>query len=57
MQGAMEAKIERFAQGFRDLVLSRVCRTAADFERYSPKYVGGDINGGISDLSQLFFRP
>jgi phytoene dehydrogenase-like protein len=26
-------------------------------EQHSPNYVGGDINGGIADLRQLFFRP
>jgi phytoene dehydrogenase-like protein len=26
-------------------------------ERYDANYVGGDINGGSSELSQLFFRP
>ena len=26
-------------------------------ERYNPNYVGGDINGGVQDLRQLFTRP
>lgn len=26
-------------------------------ERDNPNLVGGDINGGTQDLSQLFFRP
>ena len=26
-------------------------------EEYNPNYVGGDINGGIQDLGQLFARP
>ena len=54
---AMEAQIERFAPGFRDLVLARHVRTAVDLERYNPNYVGGDITGGVCDLRQLFFRP
>ena len=29
----------------------------ADFERYNPNDIGGDINGGLADLSQLFLRP
>ena len=26
-------------------------------EAYNPNYVGGDINGGVQDLGQLFTRP
>ena len=26
-------------------------------ERYNANYVGGDINGGVQDLRQLFTRP
>jgi phytoene dehydrogenase-like protein len=26
-------------------------------ERYNANYVGGDINGGLASLDQLFFRP
>ncbi len=29
----------------------------ADVERHNPNYVGGDINGGMQDLRQLFTRP
>ena len=54
---AIEAQMERFAPGFRDLVLARSTRNAVEMERYDPNYVGGDINGGLSDLMQLFFRP
>ena len=54
---AIESLIERFAPGFRDLVLARHCMTARQLERYDPNYVGGDIGGGMSDLRQLFFRP
>jgi phytoene dehydrogenase-like protein len=54
---AIEAHIERFAPGFRELVLARSVKNAPDMERYNANYVGGDINGGISDIRQLFFRP
>ena len=30
---------------------------AAEMEAYNPNYVGGDINGGVQDLRQLFTRP
>jgi len=49
--------IERFAPGFRDLVLARTTHDARQMELYNPNYVGGDINGGVQDLRQLFFRP
>jgi phytoene dehydrogenase-like protein len=55
--GRLEAQIERFAPGFRDRILARHTRTAADMEVYNPNYVGGDINAGIQDLRQLFTRP
>jgi phytoene dehydrogenase-like protein len=54
---AIEAHVERFAPGFRDVILARSVKTAPDMERYNPNYVGGDINGGSSDIGQLFFRP
>jgi phytoene dehydrogenase-like protein len=57
MSSRIEAQIERFAPGFRDLVLARSVRTAVDMERYNPNYVGGDINGGAGTLLQTFFRP
>ncbi|HET7013786.1 MAG TPA: NAD(P)/FAD-dependent oxidoreductase [Streptosporangiaceae bacterium] len=53
----IEAQIERFAPGFRDLILARSVMTAADMERYNPNYIGGDINGGASTLRQTLFRP
>lgn len=57
MSSRIEAQIERFAPGFRDLILARSVRTAADLEQYNPNYVGGDINGGAGTLLQMVFRP
>ncbi len=57
MLAAVEAEIERFAPGFRARILARTTRDALEIERYNPNYVGGDINCGMADLSQLFFRP
>ena len=54
---AIEAQIERFAPGFRDLVLARHTTNTAELEAYNPNCVGGDINGGAALLSQLFTRP
>jgi phytoene dehydrogenase-like protein len=57
MTGAIEAQIERFAPGFGDRVLARSAMTSAEVERRNRNYVGGDINGGLQDLTQLFTRP
>jgi phytoene dehydrogenase-like protein len=55
--GRIEAQIERFAPGFRDLILAKAVRTAAEMEQHNPNYIGGDINGGAGTLRQTFFRP
>jgi phytoene dehydrogenase-like protein len=57
MTQAMENQIERFAPGFRDLVIERRTMDPAEMERHDPNYVGGDINGGSAELRQLFTRP
>jgi phytoene dehydrogenase-like protein len=57
MSARIEAQIERFAPGFRDLILARSVRTATEMERYNPNYVGGDISGGASTLWQTVLRP
>jgi phytoene dehydrogenase-like protein len=57
MTEAIETQVERFAPGFKDLVAARSAMDSAEVERRNPNYVGGDINGGIQDLRQLFTRP
>ena len=57
MTERIEAQIERFAPGFRDLVLGRSIMSPARLEEYNSNYIGGDINGGVQDLGQLFGRP
>ena len=57
MTGRIEEQIERFAPGFRDLVLARHVAGPAWFEHYNPAYVGGDIAGGSHGGLQLFLRP
>jgi phytoene dehydrogenase-like protein len=54
---AIEAQIERFAPGFRDLVLARHVTSPADLERDNASYVGGAISGGATDITQMFTRP
>jgi phytoene dehydrogenase-like protein len=53
----VERQVERFAPGFRDLVLARHIMRTADLERYNANNVGGAITGGVTDLGQLFTRP
>ena len=57
MSARIEAQIERFAPGFRDRILARSVRTAADLAAYDPNYVGGDINSGAGTLIQTLLRP
>jgi phytoene dehydrogenase-like protein len=54
---AITAQIERFAPGFRDLILASAARTAVEYENYDPNYIAGDISGGSPDLAQLVRRP
>ncbi|HVA85351.1 MAG TPA: NAD(P)/FAD-dependent oxidoreductase [Candidatus Saccharimonadales bacterium] len=57
MTHRIESQIERFAPGFRELVLARSRRDSRAVQAYDENAVGGDINGGIQDLRQLIFRP
>jgi phytoene dehydrogenase-like protein len=57
MTNRVEAQIERFAPGFRDLVLARRVSTTADVEAHNPNCVGGDIAAGATTLRQTVFRP
>ena len=57
MTGRIEDQIERFAPGFRDRILAKTAQGPADLERQNANLVGGDINGGVADLRQLFTRP
>ncbi len=57
MTTQIEAQVERFAPGFRDLILARSTRNPVQMEAYNPNYVGGDINVGVQDLRQFFTRP
>jgi len=54
---AIEKQVERFAPGFRERILARHTFNTAQMEEYNPNYIGGDINGGIIDIRQLFTRP
>ncbi|HEX8504622.1 MAG TPA: NAD(P)/FAD-dependent oxidoreductase, partial [Hymenobacter sp.] len=57
MTAAIEGQIERFAPGFRERIIGRHTFDTAQMEAHNPNYVGGDINGGLLDVRQLFTRP
>jgi phytoene dehydrogenase-like protein len=57
MTEPIEAQVERFAPGFKDLIAARSAMGPEEVEQRNPNYVGGDINGGVQDLRQLFTRP
>ena len=54
---AIEAQVERFAPGFRALVLRRAVRPPLQLEGDNPNLVGGDVGGGENSLTQLASRP
>jgi phytoene dehydrogenase-like protein len=57
MTARIEAQIERFAPGFRDVILARAVRTPAMLEAENANCVGGDIGGGSNEFLNLLFRP
>ncbi|WP_149184640.1 NAD(P)/FAD-dependent oxidoreductase [Streptomyces sp. TRM49041] len=54
---AMERQIERFAPGFRDLVLARATAGPPEMAARNANYVGGDIACGAARGLQLLLRP
>jgi phytoene dehydrogenase-like protein len=50
-------QIERFAPGFRDCIIDTHAMNTQAMQAYNPNYIGGDINGGRADITQLFTRP
>ena len=57
MTARIEDQIERFAPGFRDLVIARSTVVASEQAAHNPNYIGGDIAGGAGTLRQTFARP
>jgi phytoene dehydrogenase-like protein len=57
VSGRIERQVERFAPGFRERILARSVLAPADLERRNANLIGGDINGGMMDLRQIFARP
>ena len=57
MTARIEAQMERFAPGFRDVIAARAVRTPATLESGNANLIGGDIGGGSNALMNLLFRP
>ncbi|MGR2753633.1 phytoene desaturase family protein [Agromyces arachidis] len=54
---AVVRQVERFAPGFRDVVLASSARSAVELEADNANYIGGDIAAGAPTLLQLVRRP
>jgi len=57
MTDRIEAQVEHFAPGFREIILARSTRSPALLERGNSNLVGGSITGGANSLRQLLLRP
>lgn len=53
MTEAIESQVERFAPGFKDLIIGRSTRNSQELQTYNPNYVGGDIGGGGFGLKKI----
>jgi len=54
---AVTRHIERYAPGFRDVVVTSRCVPAAHLSDHNENYVDGDISAGRASIGQLFARP
>ena len=53
----VERQIDRFAPGWRDLIVAKRVLTARDSEATNPNLVGGDIAGGLMSMRQMLLGP
>jgi phytoene dehydrogenase-like protein len=53
----IENQIEKAAPGFRDVIVKRVTHSSPQMQVLNPNLIGGDINGGMQNLGQMFTRP
>lgn len=54
---AIEGQMERFAPGFKDVILARHMSSPQQIEARNANHVGGTITGGANNLSQIWTRP
>jgi phytoene dehydrogenase-like protein len=57
LTAAIDDQIERFAPGFRDLVLARSSWGPPELEAHNRSMIDGDIAGGLFQGRQVLFRP
>lgn len=57
MTEAVTAQVERFAPGFRDVVIGSRCIPARDLSHHNANYVGGDIAVGQVSMYRMVARP
>jgi phytoene dehydrogenase-like protein len=51
------AQLERFAPGFRDLIVASRCVPAAEMASHNANYIGGDIASGAVSMYRMIARP
>lgn len=57
MTERIEKQVERFAPGFKNVVITKKASNTRELENENPNLIGGDISGGSMGSGQLFFRP
>jgi phytoene dehydrogenase-like protein len=57
MASRIESQVERFAPGFKKLIIGTHAMNTADLQKFNPNLVAGDINSGRISIDQLFTRP
>ncbi|TQM65590.1 phytoene dehydrogenase-like protein [Klugiella xanthotipulae] len=57
VSGRIIEQIERFAPGFREVILATSVRTGRDLAAHNLNYAGGDFMGGEVSLTQMLRRP
>lgn len=54
---AVTRQVERFAPGFRDVILASSSRSAVEMQAENANYIAGDIAAGATTFLQLVRRP
>ncbi len=57
MTATAMSQIERFAPGFRDVVVGSRCIPASDMSSHNENYLGGDIAAGHVSMYRILARP
>ena len=57
VSATIETQLDRFAPGWRDLIVAKRVLTAAASEATNPNLVGGDLAGGLMSVGQMLLGP